>query len=240
MDEISVSVILAGYNEEQNIDRAMKETYEALQEHYERFELILVDDASKDNTLSKMRQFAEDHPGTSVLPNYANLNFGTAVLRGLCAAQGRILVFNACDLPLATEDMMTLLGEMEKEEKTDVLVLERTQYKTTRWRGVTSDLNRILLRILFPRLTRGTPVLNYVQIYRREAFRQVIPLARSPIFVWPEMVFRAKKKGMTVQNKPVKCNVENLRKGAFGHPHDIIWGIYDMFRFRFRLWGKSI
>ena len=239
MEEISVSVVLAGYNEEQNIDRAMEETYGALQANYDAFELILVDDASRDNTLMKMQQFAEGHPGTIVLPDYANLNFGTAVLRGLCAAKGKILVFNACDLPLATEDMMTQLKDMEAEAA-DVTVLERTQYKTTKWRGVTSDVNRLLLKILFPRLTKGTPVLNYVQIYRREAFRQVIPLARSPIFVWPEMVFRAKKKGLTVRNVPVRCNVENLRKGAFGHPHDIIWGIYDMLRFRFRLWEKSI
>ena len=238
MGEISVSVVLAGYNEEQNIDRAMEETYQALKARYDQFELILVDDASKDNTLEKMKSFAEGHPGTAVLPDYANLNFGTAVLRGLCAAKGEIVTFNACDLPLATEDMMNLLGTMEPE--TDVLVLERTQYKTTKWRGVTSDVNRLLLKILFPRLTKGTPVLNYVQIYRREAFRQVIPLARSPIFVWPEMVFRAKKKGLTVKNIPIRCNVENLRKGAFGHPHDIIWGIYDMLRFRFRCWGKSI
>lgn len=238
MGEISVSVVLAGYNEEQNIDRAMEETYQALKARYEQFELILVDDASKDNTLEKMRSFAEGHPETIVLPDYANLNFGTAVLRGLCAAKGGIVTFNACDLPLATEDMMKLLDTMEPE--TDVLVLERTQYKTTKWRGVTSDVNRLLLKILFPRLTKGTPVLNYVQIYRREAFRQVIPLARSPIFVWPEMVFRAKKKGLAVKNIQVRCNVENLRKGAFGHPHDIIWGIYDMLRFRFRCWGKSI
>ena len=69
MGEISVSVVLAGYNEEQNIDRAMEETYQALKARYEQFELILVDDASKDNTLEKMRSFAEDHPGTIVLPD---------------------------------------------------------------------------------------------------------------------------------------------------------------------------
>lgn len=238
MTEKSVSVVLAGYNETANIDRAMEETYRTLKEHFARFELILVDDASKDDTREKMQRFAETHPGTTALPDYVNLNFGTAVLRGLCAATGDLLVFNACDLPLANEDMIALLDGMEDE--TDVLVLERTQYKTTKWRGVTSDMNRLLLKILFPRLTKGTPILNYVQIYRREAFRQVIPLARSPIFVWPEMVFRAKMKKMNVKNIPVKCNVENVRKGAFGHPHDIIWGIYDMLRFRFRVWGRSI
>lgn len=238
MIEKKVSVILAGYNEEQNIDRAMEETYRALKEKCEQFELVLVDDASKDRTLEKMEWFATEHPGTKVLPDCVNLNFGTAVLRGMCAATGDLLVFNACDLPLSPEDMIKQLEAMEAD--TDVVVLERTAYRTTRWRGVTSNLNHIMLKLLFPGLTRGTPVLNYVQIYRREAFRQIIPFARSPIFVWPEMVFRARKKNMKIVNVPVKCNVENLRRGAFGHPHDIIWGIYEMLRFRIRLWGKSI
>lgn len=233
----SVSVILAGYNEEMNVEKSMNLLYQMLDEKFERFELILVDDASNDSTLEKMNYFAKEHINVRILPNYVNLNFGTAVLRGLCASNYEYVVFNACDLPLAPDDMVNLLLEMEPD--TDVLVLERTSYKTTKWRGITSDVNKLLLKCLFPRLMKGTPVLNFVQIYKKETIKKILPLARSPIFVWPELIFRAKLAGLKVKNIPVKCNVENLRKGSFGHPHDIIWGIYDMLRFRIRLWRKN-
>lgn len=233
----SVSMILAGYNEENNIEQSMKLSYEMLDKNFETFEIILVDDASKDNTLEKMICFARQHKNVYVLPDYVNLNFGTAVLRGLMASKYEYVVYNACDLPLAPLDMANLILEME--ENTDVLVLERTDYKTTKWRGITSDINRLLLKLLFPKLMKGTPVLNFVQIYRKSIIKNILPLARSPIFVWPELIFRAKLAGLHVENVPVKCNVENVRKGAFGHPHDIIWGIYDMFRFRIRLWCKN-
>ena len=233
----SVSVILAGYNEEANIDKAMQEIFDALSENFEDFELILVDDASKDSTSLKMEKFKNENKNVVFLPNYVNLNFGASVLRGLCAAQKEIIVYNACDLPLATTDMVELIKNLKDE--TDVLVLQRTDYKTTKWRAITSDVNRLLLKMLFPKLTKGTPVLNFVQIYRKKAIKSILPLARSPIFVWPELIFRAKLKGFTVENTPVKCNVENVRKGAFGHPHDIIWGIYEMLRFRIRLWTKN-
>ena len=232
----SVSVILAGYNEEQNIDRSMKLTYESLKDNFETFELILVDDASRDNTLEHMLSFEASHEHVRVLRNYVNLNFGTAVLRGLKAAKYEYVTFNACDLPLKPEDMVKLLTFMEE----DVLILERQNYQTTKWRGITSNVNKLFLKILFPILTKGTPVLNYVQIYKRQCLETITPLARSPIFVWPEMIFRAKLCGCKWKNIPVKCNVENLRKGAFGHLHDIIWGIYEMLRFRFRLWMKKI
>ena len=51
--EKSVSVILAGYSEEANVDRAMIEIYSALVENFNNYELILIDDASKDSTLKK-------------------------------------------------------------------------------------------------------------------------------------------------------------------------------------------
>ena len=160
ISERSVSVVLAGYNEQDNIDKAMLETYNAISVAFENYELILVDDASKDATLEKMYTFEKNHTNVRVLPNYVNLNFGASVLRGLCAARNDFVIYNACDLPLAVDDLVGLLKHMDKEA--DVLVLERTNYKTTKWRGITSDVNKLLLKILFPKLTRGTPVLNFV------------------------------------------------------------------------------
>lgn len=232
----SVSLILAGYNEQDNIEQSMQLSYQALNDAFENFEMILIDDASKDCTLEKMYLFANKHKNVQVLPNYINLNFGTAVLRGLMAAKYDYIVYNACDLPLAPKDMINLLL---KEKDYDVLVLQRVGYKTTKWRGITSDINKLLLKILFPNLTKGTPILNFVQIYKKDQLINILPLARSPIFVWPELIFRAKLAGLRVKNIPIKCNIENVRKGAFGHPHDIIWGIYDMIRFRIRLWCKT-
>jgi glycosyltransferase involved in cell wall biosynthesis len=231
----SVSLILAGYNEESNIEQSMQQCYQALNNTFEHFELILVDDGSKDHTLEKMRTFSNMHPNIQVLPNYINLNFGTAVLRGLLAASYDYIIFNACDLPLSVDDMINLL----LKEDADVLVLERIGYKTTKWRQITSNVNKLLLKFFFPKLTKGTPVLNFVQIYKKDKIMNILPLARSPIFVWPELIFRAKLAGLQVKNIPVKCTVENVRKGAFGHPHDIIWGIYDMIRFRIRVWQRN-
>lgn len=235
----TVSVVIAGYNEEDNIKRTALEMYRTLAAAFETFELILVDDASKDRSLELMMEFAKDKDNVSVLENDINLNFGTAVLRGMLEAQYDYITFTAADLPLAPEDIVSLVNQMDDD--CDLLVMERTDYLTTKWRAITSSVNTILLHILFPILTKGTPILNYSQIFRKRIMRQIIPLARSPIFVWPELIFRAKLlKECKWENVKVKCRVDNLRGGAFGHPHDIIWGMYDMFRFRIRLWKKDI
>ena len=38
----SISAVLAGYNEESNIDRSMGMLYDSLENHFEKFELILI------------------------------------------------------------------------------------------------------------------------------------------------------------------------------------------------------
>lgn len=237
--EKTVSVVIAGYNEEENIKRAATEMYETLDAAFETFELILVDDASKDKSVELMREFGDEKDNVTVLENGINLNFGTAVLRGMLQAKYDYITFTAADLPLSPDDIVSLVNQMNDD--CDMLVMERTDYLTTKWRAVTSSVNTILLHVLFPKLTKGTPILNYSQIYRKRIMNKIIPLARSPIFVWPELIFRAKLlEDSKWENVKVKCRVDNLRGGAFGHPHDIIWGMYDMFRFRIRLWKKDI
>lgn len=235
----SLSVVICGYNEESNIENAAFQMYATLNGAFNDFELILVDDASKDNTLDVMKKYAEGKNNVVVVENNVNLNFGCSALRGMLMAKKDYITFTACDLPYAPSDLVALVNNMDAD--CDMLVMERTDYITTRWRGITSRINTLMLHILFPILTKGTPVLNFAQIYRKRIIRRIIPLARSPIFVWPELIFRAKLiKNVKWENVKVKCRVDSLRKGAFGHPHDIIWGIYDMMRFRIRLWIKDI
>ena len=235
----SVSFVMAGYNEAENVIPAVGEAWQVLHNNFTDFEIILVNDGSKDSTLEKMEQCVKKYPNVRLLDNLVNLNFGTSVLRGIKAAQKDYVVYNAFDLPLRPLDFVEKFEEMVKQDS-DVLVLQRVSYPCTLWRKIASNVNVIMLRILFPVLTRKTPILNFTQIYRRSILDDIMPLARSPIFVWPELVFRAKHKGLRVDNIMAVPYVKNLRKGAFGHPHDIIWGIYDMLRFRIRLWSKNI
>jgi glycosyltransferase involved in cell wall biosynthesis len=227
---ISISYIIAGYNEDSIIEDTVRECHAALSTDFRDFEIILVDDASTDNTREIMDKLSNELDNIRVLHNLVNLNFGTSVLRGLMAADKDYIIYNAADLPLSPKLTLSIINEMDA---CDVLVLERRQYHATGWRKVTSSVNTLLLHIFFPKLIRGTPILNFIQVFKKNTLIHIIPLARSPIFVWPEMILRAKLcKDMNVGNMPVDISLNEARKGSFGKPHDIIWGIYDMLRFK--------
>lgn len=235
----SLSFIMAGYNEEKNVIPAVTAVAEALSEGFEDYEIILIDDGSKDCTLQLMHQCAEKDPHIRVLENGINLNYGAGVLRGLKAAKKEWAVYDAFDLEMDPRDFVRLFHEMDKT--LDVVVYERETYEAVLYRRFASVLNKGLLHLLFPLLMRGTPTLNHTQLFRRSCLDKIIPLSRSPIFFSPEMIFRAKLCGLKWANQPVPFHsIDGVRKGAFGHLYDILWAVTDMLRFRFRLWFGNI
>jgi undecaprenyl-phosphate 4-deoxy-4-formamido-L-arabinose transferase len=232
----SVSYIIAGYNEELLIDSSVRECHEALSSDFSDFEIILIDDGSTDDTKNIMDSLSHELSNTRVLHNLVNLNFGASVLRGLKAATKDVVIYNAADLPLSPKLTFSIVQEMQNY---DLLVLERREYHATGWRKLASKTNTVLLHVFFPRLMKGTPVLNFTQAFNKQIIDLIIPAARSPIFVWPEMIFRAKMNDeINVGNMVVDVNISETRRGSFGKPHDIIWGVYDMFRFRIKCWGN--
>jgi hypothetical protein len=53
------------------------------------------------------------------------------------------------------------------------------------------------------------------------------------------MIFRAKRMGLKVKTHDIDYAPKHIRKGASGKPHDILWGMYEMFRFRIYAWRKN-
>jgi undecaprenyl-phosphate 4-deoxy-4-formamido-L-arabinose transferase len=146
-------------------------------------------------------------------------------------------VHNAVDLPLAPGDIAGLVRGMNG---CDLLILQRSTYAGyMKWRIVTSLINRLLLKILFPRAVKGMVDLNFTQIYRTEIIPRIIPLAKSPAFTTPEMIIRAKYLKLNVKTALVDYKPRLTGKGAFGKPHDILWSLYDMLRFRVKSWRKK-
>lgn len=230
-EDKSVSVVIGFYNEEKVITDAVNKTIDALEQSDLDYEIILVDDGSTDGSVRALDVFA-DNKNVIILRNYVNLNFGTAVLRGMYSSAKKYIIHNAADLPLDPKDIPAIIDEMY-DEGLSMMVLEREEYKATKYRKFMSELNILAMRMLYPKLTKGTPVLNFVQCYDRDLLEQIRPVARSPIFVWPELIFRAKLRDVKWKNKRIKINKSlEVRKGAFGHPHDMIWGVYDMLRFK--------
>ncbi|MBL7196533.1 MAG: glycosyltransferase family 2 protein [Candidatus Omnitrophica bacterium] len=232
----SISLIIPVYNEKKLIRPCLLRCLEALSRDFKDFEIILVDDGSTDETAEAIEEMRKNDERIKVIYNIINLNVGISIQRGLASAKKDFVLHNAVDLPLAPEDVAGLIPVLKN---CDLLVLERKSYPGyTVWRWVVSRINRILLRILFPFISIGIKDFNFTQIYRRNILPGIMPLSKSPAFSTPEMILRARYNSLRVKSIVINYRPRTMGKSAFGKPHDMLWSLYDMLRFRIKYKGK--
>ncbi|MCH9609786.1 MAG: hypothetical protein S4CHLAM45_01780 [Chlamydiales bacterium] len=93
MDPI-LSVIIPNYNMSSLLNVALQSVFS---QTFTRYEIILIDDASTDCSVSQIRKHAKNHPQIRLYENEKNLGAVQSVNRGIKEAQGRYIYFLAAD-----------------------------------------------------------------------------------------------------------------------------------------------
>jgi glycosyltransferase involved in cell wall biosynthesis len=96
---MKLSIIVPVYNEEENLDMLHEEIAEAVNPLALPWELIFVDDGSKDNSVQKIRQIVKANP-EKVRAVVLRRNFGqtAAIAAGIDQASGDVVVLLDADL----------------------------------------------------------------------------------------------------------------------------------------------
>ena len=89
---------------------------EALRFFFERFEIIIVDDASTDETGKIADALAAEHAEIKVIHNPQNIGQGASILVGFQHATGNLLIHNAIDYPFDLRDLNKMLPLLEEAD----------------------------------------------------------------------------------------------------------------------------
>jgi dolichyl-phosphate beta-glucosyltransferase len=122
-----LSVVIPAYNEEANIQNGcLEEVWRYLTKQKYDWEVVVVDDASIDNTLNLCREFAKNHKGINILEE-PHRGKGGSVIAGMLKTTGDIVLFTDMD-------QATPIDEFEKftpkfKEGYDVVIGSRTGRK---------------------------------------------------------------------------------------------------------------
>ncbi|HET9208909.1 MAG TPA: dolichyl-phosphate beta-glucosyltransferase [Thermoanaerobaculia bacterium] len=107
-NRIELSVVVPAYNEERRLAPGLRQALEYLARRGEPYELLVVDDGSRDETVRVAESFAPQ--GVRVVRHERNRGKGAAVRTGLLASRGRkVLISDA--------DFSTPIEEVEKLER---------------------------------------------------------------------------------------------------------------------------
>jgi len=114
-DPLELSVIIVSYNSEDYIKRCIQDVAAAAEGV--RFEVILIDNASRDETIDVANREFGDAPWFSVVDNDENLGFGKACNIGAERARGQYLLFLNPDVFLLPGALRASLDGFAKQDR---------------------------------------------------------------------------------------------------------------------------
>ncbi len=111
---MDLSVIIPIYNEEESIPRLLPEIHAALGPTGLRYEIICVDDGSRDRSYDVLAAAAEDDPALVVVRFRRNFGQTAAMQAGLDEARGALVAFLDADLQNDPADIPAMIDKLNE------------------------------------------------------------------------------------------------------------------------------
>jgi len=167
---IDVSVLVPVYNEEGNVPVLCERLLAVLDKQSWKFEIILVDDGSKDNTAQELRAAAAARPEIKVIRLRRNYGQTAAMMAGIDHARGETIIPIDADLQNDPEDIPALVAKLD--EGYDVVSGWRKDRKDVRLKRtlVSRVANSLISRVSRVRLRDYGCTLK---AYRRDVIKGV-------------------------------------------------------------------
>ncbi|HBT81653.1 TPA: glycosyltransferase family 2 protein, partial [Candidatus Giovannonibacteria bacterium] len=108
-----LSIILPAYNEEENIEEAVRGAFEFLRTLRIPFELIIVNDGSKDKTGMILQELRSRYTNLVIIQHVQNLGKGAALISGFTKAQGELVFFTDSDQQVKITELKNFLNQID-------------------------------------------------------------------------------------------------------------------------------
>jgi glycosyltransferase involved in cell wall biosynthesis len=220
-----ISVVIACYNEEETLASSFEEIRETLEDFGRRYEIVFVDDVSRDRTRAILAEIVSQNPSLDiqVLLHDKNKGRGATVTDGFKAARGAIAGFLDVDLEVHCRYIPSLVRAIEKGA--DVATLRRIYafQMGSLDRYVMSRGYSFLVRRMLDVDLRDTE--TGFKFFRREKLIPVLDRIEDAGWFWDtEFMVRAARAGLRIVEVP----------GAYirrGDKTSTVSGVRDSFRY---------
>jgi len=179
MNTVEISVVIPVYNEKENLSELIDRCLAACRETRKYFEIILVDDGSRDGSDDLISEAADCH--AEIIAVIFNRNYGqhAAVMAGLAQARGEIIVTLDADLQNPPEEIPNLVREIE--HGADVVGTIRENRQDNVFRRIASALvNKMVQR------TTGVMMHDYgcmLRAYKRPVVNAMLQCHEHSTFI---------------------------------------------------------
>ena len=231
-----LSYFFPAHDEEANVEALVGEALAELPALAERFEILIVDDGSRDRTGAIADELAARHPDlVRAVHHPKNLGYGAALRSGFGAARHGFVAFTDGDRQFRVADLGRLTTRMAAADHPDVVVGYRIKRADPFIRTLYARTYRLANRIFF-----GLPVTDVdcaCKLFRREAL-QGIRVESGGAFLSAELLIKLRAAGRTIAEVGVPHHPRTAGSPTGAQPPVILRAVRDFWRLRLRLWAS--
>jgi glycosyltransferase involved in cell wall biosynthesis len=187
-----ISLVIPVYNEEGNIQKAVRDSLQMLAGLAPDYEIIIIESGSTDNTGAVTDRLAKENERVRVIHQGAKLGLGSALKEGFGAARYASIFYIDGDNPFRMAEFARgypLLREA------DIVCGYRTNRQDSFARALYSKMFNFLMRILFGVKVRDTQI--GFKLLRKSVFEKV-KLTTDSMFIDAELLIKAQKAGYRI------------------------------------------
>jgi len=225
---MKISVVIPVYNELKTLDeivRRVKATNLAT-------EIVIVDDGSTDGTRGLYEKYAADE-ATQIILHERNQGKGAAVVTGIKAAGGDVIIIQDADLEYDPREYPNLLRPLE-EGLADVVYGSRflgaPRRATMFWHMLANKLLTFLTNILYNNIL--TDMETGYKVFRKNVVEGMTIHARRFDFE-PEFTAKILKRKVRIFEVPITFNPRDYSEGKKIQLRDAFEAVWTLFKYRF-------
>ena len=198
-----LSLVIACYNEEEILWESFGEIRETLEAFHRPFEIIFVDDVSRDRTRAIIERIVAEHPGLDirVILHQTNRGRGATVTDGFRAARGVVTGFLDIDLEVHCRYIPSLVRAIDKGA--DVATVRRI------YAFQLGSVDRYMMSRGYSWLVRRLLAVDLrdtetgYKFFRRETVLPLLDEIEDPGWFWDtEFMVRAARRGLRIAEVP--------------------------------------
>jgi glycosyltransferase involved in cell wall biosynthesis len=225
----ALSIVLPAYNEEENVAQAVEHVSEVAQQLDLDYEIIVVNDGSKDRTGDVVREMMPEIENLRLVEHYPNRGYGGSLKAGFAAAEGDLIAFTPADNQFDFNEIRLLLDAIEDA---DIV----SGYRANRQDAFVRKLNAFgwnsLVRLMFGYLCRDIDC--GFKLFRREVLDHVHIISDGAM-IDTEFLAGARARGFRIAEVPVTHLPRVAGEATGANLRVIVKAFQDLWRFRRRL-----
>ncbi len=229
---ISISAILPAHNEEAAIAGTVTSVLETLADWMSDFEVIVVNDGSRDRTGSILDELAARNPHLRVIHHTVNQGYGAALVSGFEASRKAFVFFMDSDGQFDIRDLERFFPYLERY---DAVLGYRIRRQDTWMRKVNAWGWKMLVRAVFG--VRVRDVDCAFKIYPGEFFHQHRLETRGAM-INTEILYKLKRAGYTYTELGVHHLPRHGGKATGARPIVILRAFRELFTYAWK-WRRE-